>query len=235
MAFFIMAIRLNDPGLPTPVTGDWDDPKTKNNRPEIRISANCGLKGGTSMPKKHEHGYMPYTEAHHLLNPLRKLVLSPRRLAQRLDLKPDSRVLELGPGPGFFSPEVARCVPHGKLVLVDVQQEMLDMARERLESQGLANVEYHKGEAASLPLDTESFDVVFLVAVLGEVPDRDACLREIRRVLRPDGLLSLTEMKVGDPDRIPMPELLKSVQAAGFRRCAQFGNLLHYAINFRKS
>jgi ubiquinone/menaquinone biosynthesis C-methylase UbiE len=185
------------------------------------------------MAKKHEPGPMPYTQAHHLLNPLRKLVLSPKKLAQRLDLKPDSSVLELGPGPGYFSPEVARSIPHGKLVLVDVQQEMLDMARERLERKGFDNVEYRRGDAASLPLDTEFFDVVFLVAVLGEVPDRDACLQEIRRVLRPDGLLSLTEMKLGDPHRIPMPEMLNSVQAVGFRRCAEFGNFLHYTINFR--
>lgn len=186
------------------------------------------------MAKKHEPRPMPYTEAHHLLNPLRKLILSPRKLVQRLDLKPDSRVLELGPGPGYFSPEVARSVPLGKLALVDLQQEMLDMARERLEGRGFANVEYHRADATSLPLDTESFGVVFLVAVLGEVPDREACLREIRRVLRPDGLLSLTEMRLGDPHSIPMPEMLKLVQAAGFRRCAEFGNLLHCTINFRK-
>ena len=42
----------------------------------------------------------------------------------RLDLSPDFRVLALGPGPGYFSPTVARSVPEGKLVLVDVQQEM---------------------------------------------------------------------------------------------------------------
>ena len=51
---------------------------------------------------------MPFERASHLLNPLRKLILSPKKLAGRLDLRQDSRVLELGPGPGFFSPEVAR-------------------------------------------------------------------------------------------------------------------------------
>lgn len=186
------------------------------------------------MARKHEPQPMPYTEAHHLLNPLRKLVLSPKKLVSRLDLKPDSRVLELGPGPGYFSPEVAQSLPLGNLTLVDVQQEMLDMARERLESMGISNVEYRKGDATSLPVETESFDVVFLVAVLGEVPNRGACLREIRRVLFQNGLLSITEMKLGDPHRIPRVELRESVQAVGFRSCAEFGNLLHYTINFRK-
>lgn len=186
------------------------------------------------MAKKHEPRPMPHTEAHHLLNPLRKLILSPRKLVQRLDLRPDSRVLELGPGPGYFSPEVAQSVPKGKLILVDVQQEMLDMARKRLESVGFVNVEYRKGDATSLPVETEFFDAVFLVAVLGEVPDRDACLREIHRVLRPDGLLSLTEYRLGDPHFIPMPEMLRLVQAAGFRHCAKFGVCFHYTVNFRK-
>jgi len=189
------------------------------------------------MPKKrkHEPGPMPHTEARHLLNPLRKLILSPKRLVRRLNLRPDSRVLELGPGPGYFSPKVARSIPEGKLVLVDVQQEMLDMARERLKGKSFQNVEFYRGDAVSLPVESESFDVVFLVAVLGEVPDRGACLREIRRALRPDGLLSLTELKLGDPDFIPMPEMLKTVQAAGFRPCAQYGICFNYTVNFRKS
>ena len=67
------------------------------------------------------------------------------------------------------------------------------MARKRLERKGITNVEYRQGDAVSLPAEDESFDVAFLVAVLGEVPDRGAALREIRRVLRPVGLLSITE------------------------------------------
>ncbi len=108
---------------------------------------------------------MPYTKAGHLLNPMRNLIFSPKKLVQRLDLKPDFKVLELGPGPGYFSPEVARSIPKGKLVLVDIQQEMLDLARERLKGKGLVNVEYYRGDAISLPVESESFNVVFLVAI----------------------------------------------------------------------
>jgi hypothetical protein len=60
------------------------------------------------------------------------------------------------------------------------------------------------------------------------------CLREICRMLRPDGLLSLTELKLGDPDFIPMPEMPRSVQASGFRRYAQYGIWFNYTVNFRK-
>lgn len=177
---------------------------------------------------------MPYTEAHHLLNPLRGLILSPGKLVRRLNLKPDAQVLELGPGPGYFSPEVARSIPEGTLVLVDVQQEMLDMAKKRLDEQRMENVTYRRGDATSLPAESESFDVVFLVAVLGEVPDRYGCLREINRVLKQNGLLSVTEFKVGDPDFIPEREMLGMIQDAGFRVRARYGRFLHYTVNCLK-
>jgi ubiquinone/menaquinone biosynthesis C-methylase UbiE len=184
---------------------------------------------------KHEPGTpMPYANAPHLLNPIRALVLSPGALVRRLGLKPDFMVLELGPGPGYFSPAVARAVPKGKLVLVDVQQEMLEMAKKRLDGQGVANAEYRQGDALSLPAEDGSFDVAFLVAVLGELPDRDRSLEELHRVLRQDGLLSVTEMRVFDPDAVPLAELQSSVEAAGFRRCSRHGRLLHYTLGFRK-
>jgi hypothetical protein len=46
-------------------------------------------------------------------------------------------------------------------------------------------------------------------------------------MLRPDGPLSITEFKVGDPDFISRPELLASVESAGFRCCARHGVLFH--------
>ena len=179
-------------------------------------------------------GPMPYTEAAHLLHPLRGLILSPKRLVSRLNLRPSDYVLELGPGPGYFSPEAASAVPEGKLVLVDVQPEMLDMARERLEKQGVGNVEYRVGDALSLPAGDREFDAVFLSSVLGETPDQAACLSEIHRVLKPGGLLSITEHKISDPDAIPKNDMLTLIKAAGFKLQAQYGVLLYYTINCRK-
>jgi len=186
------------------------------------------------MSKKHSHQGTPmsHTKAHHLLNPLRGLILSPKKLARRLGLKPVFSVLELGAGPGYYSIEIARRLTGGKLILVDVQQEMLDMARERLENSGITNVEYWKADAGSVPADNASFDVVFVVAVLGEISDRAACLREARRVLRADGLLSLTE-QFGDPDFIPMAEIMKLTADAGFELVAKYGFRFNYTANFR--
>src|SRR5207302_9821843 len=74
----------------------------------------------------------PASEARSLLNPLRRLVQSPRRTVAALQLPPAATVLELGPGPGFFTPELADAVPRGSVVLVDLQLGMVAAARQRL-------------------------------------------------------------------------------------------------------
>ncbi len=186
------------------------------------------------MAHKHLPEPMPYTKARHLLNPLRGLILPPKKLVHRLGLRPDAMVLELGPGPGYFSPAVARAIPDGTLLLVDVQQEMLDMARERLDKAGMDNVAYRKGDATSLPVESDSMDVAFLVAMLGEVPDRRTCLRELHRVLKTDGLLSITEITLGDPHAIAKADLLQLVESEGFSLLARHGGLFHYTVNFAK-
>ena len=77
-------------------------------------------------------GMYPHQFAFVLLLPFRALILSPRKLVSRLHLTDRSRVLELGPGPGYFSVSVARSIPCGHLYPVDFQSEMLDKARRRL-------------------------------------------------------------------------------------------------------
>ena len=187
-----------------------------------------------STKNNHQHGPMPVERASHLLNPLRSLILSPGSLAKRLDLKNNSIVLEVGPGPGYFSPKIARQIPQGKLVLVDVQQEMLNIARKRLEKAGITNAECVHGDIVSLSLSNESFDVAFLVAVLGEVSDQTRSLRELYRLLRPKGLLSITEQP-GDGDFIPKIDLQAQVEREGFRLEKSYGHGKNYTINFRKS
>lgn len=159
--------------------------------------------------------------------------MSPKRLVKRLDLQPHFAVLEIGPGPGYFSIDAALSVPQGRLILVDVQQEMLDMARDRLQKRGLANVDYLRGDAVALPLESGSIDVAFLVAVLGEIPDPQAALREIRRVLRAEGTLSLTEHTLGDPHSLSTRDLARMTEEAGFRMVAQHGRWLSRTVAFR--
>jgi ubiquinone/menaquinone biosynthesis C-methylase UbiE len=178
-------------------------------------------------------GVFPHEAAWTLLNPLRALVLSPSKLLARLQLAETMTVLEIGPGPGYFSPAVAGAVSQGKLLLFDIQQEMLDKAAGRLRKAHRNNFETHCGDAGKLPFADASVDVAFMVTVLGEVQAREACLAEIHRVLRPCGLLSISEMR-GDPDRLDAELVERITTAAGFEHERTFEGFLHYTLNTRK-
>ena len=179
-------------------------------------------------------GTCPHQLAFLLECGLRRFVLSPERLAERLELEDTSRVLELGPGPGYFSRAVACRIPQGFLLLVDLQREMLQKARGKLARAGLRNVGFVQANAAVLPVPSGACDCVFLVAVLGEVSDPESCLREIYRVLRPGGLLSLTEQP-GDPDFVALPDARSLVEGAGFRFEKVYGRGKNYTASFRST
>jgi ubiquinone/menaquinone biosynthesis C-methylase UbiE len=110
---------------------------------------------------------------------------------------------------------------------------MLERARRRIEAAGLERVVgYTQGDARRLALPTGRFDVAFLVAVLGEIPQPRRCLAELRRVLRPDGLLSITE-HLPDPDFSRFPRLRALVEPEGFASVERFGPPWSYTANFR--
>jgi ubiquinone/menaquinone biosynthesis C-methylase UbiE len=179
-------------------------------------------------------GTYPHQLAFILLNPLRNLIFSPRELAERLHLAADSRVLELGPGPGFFSVSIARRVPIGHLCLVDLQREMLEKARARIRPAGVANVSFAQASATALPFARGVFDAAFLVAVIGEVPNAAACVAQLRDALRPGGLLSITEL-AGDPDAMTESDVAALAKAANLDHAETFPMRLGFTINFRKA
>lgn len=178
-------------------------------------------------------GVYPVQYAWLLTNPARRLIAPARRLVQILHLNPRDQVLEIGCGPGYFSPAVARAVPQGRLTLFDFQDGMLDLAESRLRQQGLSNYERHRGDAKALPFADGTFDIAFMVTVLGEVGDPRTALREAARVLKPGGRLSITEM-MGDPDFVTIAQLRTMAEIAGLAFERQYGPNFYYSCNFRK-
>ncbi len=179
-------------------------------------------------------GIFPPKYAFTLLIPLRNIFLSPNKLIERLDLKEDFYVLEIGPGPGYFSTKTARALSKGKLVLTDIQQEMLDYSRKRLEKRKINNVEYKLGNGKTLDFDNNYFDRIFMVTVIGEVANKTEYLREIHRVLKNDGVLSISEL-AGDPDKLSSKQLENLVCSEGFKVKQLFGTERNYTMNFSKS
>ncbi len=178
-------------------------------------------------------GVFPHQLAFTLLIPFRSIFLSPKRLVSYLELKRDYRVLEVGPGPGYFSVEVARAIPDGELVLTDIQEEMLAKARARLTSKRIPNVEYHLCDGEGFPFKNKEFDVIYMVTVLGEVENRKKYAGEFFRMLRPGGILSVSE-QAGDPDKMSVNEIKGLFLAAGFEFNRLYGTEKNFTVNFRK-
>jgi SAM-dependent methyltransferase len=113
-------------------------------------------------------------------------------LVEAVDPQPGQRVLELAAGPGDTGLMAAELVaPAGTLILTDVAEPMLDVARRRAAELGITNVEYKVVDAESIDLDTASVDVVLCRFGYMLMADPAAALRETRRVLRPGGKLAL--------------------------------------------
>jgi SAM-dependent methyltransferase len=150
------------------------------------------------------------------------------RLREALAPQPGERILEVGPGTGYYSLPVAEWLgPNGTLEIFDLQQDMLDHTSVRAREAGLGNVVATQGDARSLPYGDDAFDGAFLVTVLGEVPDQEAALRELARVVRPGGRVVVGEL-IGDPHWVSPSALERRGQAAGLRLERRIGSLLGY-------
>ncbi|MEW6583162.1 MAG: methyltransferase domain-containing protein [Actinomycetota bacterium] len=116
-------------------------------------------------------------------------------LLGRID--PGSVVLDLGCGAGTDLLVAAQMTgPQGRVIGVDMTRSMLDLARRSAGRMGLANVELHESLIESLPLPDASVDVVISNGVIDLVPDKDAVLDEIDRVLRPGGRLQFADVVI---------------------------------------
>jgi uncharacterized protein len=147
-----------------------------------------------------------------------------------MGLASDARVIEIGAGPGFFSPSISRSVPEGGLVVLDLQVEMLQLARARLTDR--AGIGFVQADAMSLPFSTASVDAVLIATVLGEVPDPDACVAEARRVLRQGGMASFAETR-RDSDFIGLASLTDLVQRHSLSFVDRRGFRWQYVARFR--
>jgi ubiquinone/menaquinone biosynthesis C-methylase UbiE len=154
------------------------------------------------------------------------------RLREILEPQPGERLLEIGPGTGYYTLELAGWVgEQGTVEIFDIQQEMLDHTIRAARERGLWNVNPTRGDAQQLGWDDDSFDAVVLVTVLGEIPDQDAALRQIARVLRPGGRLIVGEL-FGDPHMVTLGSLERRAEAAGLRFERRVGPKLAYFARF---
>ena len=175
---------------------------------------------------------MPYTQR--LFTELPHPFITRGRLRDVLEPRPGEHALEIGPGTGYYTLSLAEWVgPGGVVEILDLRQEFLDHVMRRVANQGLANVRATRGNAESLPYEDDSFDAAIMITVLGEIPDRDAALSEVRRVVRPGGRVVVGELFPPDPHMVPFGSLRPGAEGAGLTFERRVGPGFGYFARFR--
>jgi len=145
-----------------------------------------------------------------------RLFGTPERVLDRAGVVPGMYALEVGPGPGMYTVPLAKRVASsgedGRVTSLEIQPQMIEMLRKRLRAARVRNVEVVQGDGRQMPLPDDSFDLVFLVDVVGEIPDKPAFFGECARVLKPGGILAVTE-QISDPD-FHLPSTVRTLAAA---------------------
>ena len=129
-----------------------------------------------------------------------------------MNLKPDEHIADIGAGSGYYTFRIARSVPEGKVLAVDIQPEMLDIMRQKIKKNHVENVELVKGEETSPNLAENSVDMVLMVDVYHELSHPKEMMQEIVTALKPDGRFILLEYRMEDPE-VPIKRLHKMSEA----------------------
>lgn len=154
-------------------------------------------------------------------------------IVENLDLEPGMSVLDIGCGPGRVAIPIAKQVPDGEVVAVDIQPGMLERARDKARQAAVTNIRFVQACAGEGKLERNRFDRALLVAVLGEIPDQTAALSEIFAALKPGGTLSVTET-IFDPHFQSRKVVEQLAYAVGFRAKSFFGNRVAFTLSVEK-
>lgn len=183
------------------------------------------------------HFPAPAFIGHFLDSDLRRAMQPPDIMIARSGIHAGMKVLEIGCGSGGYTIAVARAVgPEGEVAALDIQPAMLHQLAAKLAQptyQDIHNITLYEASAYDLPFEDETFDLVYMITVFQEIPDRDRALAEVKRVLKPGGLLAITEW-LFDPDYPLMSTTAKQGMDAGFVVDAALGDLWTYTVRFKK-
>ncbi|MHB0878895.1 MAG: class I SAM-dependent methyltransferase [Anaerolineae bacterium] len=134
----------------------------------------------------------------------------------KVSITPGMTVVDWGCGPGRFVVPVARMVGDaGRVYAIDIQPLAIEAVRRRAAKAGLRNVTPLLIDSYTAPLETGVADVVLLLDAFHGIGNRSALLKEIRRVLKPGGLLFM------DPGHMPLVKTVEAIEGTGLFRIAK--------------
>ncbi len=172
--------------------------------------------------------------------------LQPQKVLDQLGIKEGMSVADLGCGHGYFTIPAAKMVgKDGKVYAVDVLSDALEAVRSRAQMENVSNIEALRGNLEVLggsKIADESMDLVLIHSVLFQSQKKSGIIKEIKRVLKPGGMLELADWlsqkgTIGPQEgwRIPADEIQKLVEAEGFSFQRSFdAGEYHYGLIFIK-
>lgn len=153
---------------------------------------------------------------------------SPELLLQRLELKERMRLLDVGCGTGRVALVAAEWLGgSGEVTALDIQQRMLDKLRNKMQRRVTHNLHLLCAAAGGGEVEKGYYDRVVMVAVLGEIRDKEAALGEVFAALQQGGLLAVCETML-DPHYVSRKRLQQLCEAAGFHEVATYRQALGY-------
>jgi ubiquinone/menaquinone biosynthesis C-methylase UbiE len=179
---------------------------------------------------------MSHLGASWLIRPERDQEENASESFKKLGLKPGMKVCDLGCGNGYWTLPMAREVTaegaDGVVYAVDIQREMLQKLRQRADRFGIDNVRPVLGTIDDPKLPENELDMVLMVDVYHEFSHPESMLWEIRRSLKPTGVVALLEYRKEDPSvpikllhKMSKRQIMKEYQANGFKLVREYNEL----------
>jgi ubiquinone/menaquinone biosynthesis C-methylase UbiE len=177
---------------------------------------------------------MPHQLANLIDNPVRRKIQPPGVMPMRHGIEPGMKVLEVGPGNGTYTVETASWVgDDGGVIAIDIEARAIERVEKRALAEGFDNIQARIADVINLPFEDGSFDAVYMMSVIGELPSPQLALMEFYRVLKPAGLIAFSEI-LTDPDYPLARTIIALATDAGFRLKTQEGNFFSYTLVFEK-
>jgi SAM-dependent methyltransferase len=143
-------------------------------------------------------------------------------------LRPEMSVLDCGCGPGGISLGLAALIPEGSVTGVDIEPDQLERGRAEARQRGFANLRFEQASLYQLPFPDATFDAVLAHAVMYHLDQPMAALREIRRVLKPGGLVGLRDADIDGDVYFPGNPLLERFWAIAAQVAAAGGGDIRF-------
>ena len=168
--------------------------------------------------------YMSHLGADWLERPEREAEEKTQTLVDEIELRPTDVVADIGAGTGYYAFRLAAKVPQGKVLAVDIQQEMLDLLAANAKTRGVTNVEPVIGTTSDPKLPKGGVDVVLMVDAYHEFDHPREMMNAIVAALKPGGRVVLVEFRAEDPavrikplHKMSEAQAVREMTAAGLR------------------